>query len=469
MDGTVERAIGSVVDVRFAPGHEPAMFEALLCELGGRAIPLEVQAHLGEGRLRALALASTLGLQRGAKVKATGAPLMVPVGDALLGRVVDCLGDPMDDGPPIASETRAPIHRSPPPLSEHARHVEPVFCGIKIVDLLAPFVRGGKTGLFGGAGVGKTLLLGEFIAAITGDSARAGGVAVFVGVGERIREGHELWREFQETGLAPRTVLVFGAMDAPPGARLRVPHAALTIAEHFRDRDGKDVLFLVDNIYRFVQAGMETSGSLGRTPSRVGYQPNLLTELGEVQERIASTERGAITSVQAVYVPADDLDDPAAVAVMEHLDARVILSRKKAAAGLYPAIDPLRSTSRASTPTVVGARHHAVATEVRHALARYQELVDVIAMLGMDELSPEDRRIVLRARRLERFLTQPFVVSEAFTGRRGVRVAIEDTLAGCERILAGELDHADELDLYMIGALPAGAQLGGASAREEAR
>lgn len=456
MDGTVDRAIGSVVDVRFATGHEPAMYEALACELGDTTITLEVQAHLGEGRLRALALESTLGLRRGARVHALGHPLTVPVGDALLGRVIDCLGQPLDAGPPIVSEHHLPIHRAPPLLADHARHVEPVLTGIKIVDLLAPFVRGGKTGLFGGAGVGKTLLLGEFIAAITGGATGDGqGVAVFVGVGERIREGHELWREFEATGLLPRTVLVFGAMDAPPGARLRVPHTALSIAEHFRDHDGKDVLFLVDNIYRFVQAGMETSGSLGRTPSRVGYQPNLLTELGEVQERIASTRSGAITSVQAVYVPADDLDDPAAVAVMEHLDARVILSRAKAAAGLYPAIDPLRSTSRALTPAIVGQRHHTIAAEVRHALARYKELADVIAMLGLDELSAEDRRLVVRARRLERFLTQPFVVSEPFTGRRGVRVPIADTLDGCERILAGATDHADELDLYMIGALPA--------------
>jgi len=455
MDGTVDRAVGSVVDVRFTTGHEPAMYEALACELGDRSITLEVQAHLGEGRLRALALESTLGLRRGARVRALGRPLTVPVGDALLGRVVDCLGAPIHQGPPIVAAVDLPIHRPLPPLADHTRDVEPILCGIKIVDLLAPFVRGGKTGLFGGAGVGKTLLLGEFIAAITGAGAARDGVAVFVGVGERIREGHELWREFEASGLLPRTVLVFGAMDAPPGARLRVPHTALTIAEHFRDHGGQDVLLLVDNIYRFVQAGMETSGSLGRTPSRVGYQPNLLTELGEVEERIASTRSGAITSVQAVYVPADDLDDPAAVAVMEHLDARVILSRAKAAAGLYPAIDPLRSSSRALTPAIVGQRHHDVAGRVRHALARYKELADVIAMLGLDELSADDRRLVMRARRLERFLTQPFVVSEPFTGRRGVRVALADTLDGCERILDGATDHLDELDLYMIGALPA--------------
>jgi F-type H+-transporting ATPase subunit beta len=322
--------------------------------------------------------------------------------------------------------------------------------GLKAVDLLCPFVRGGRTGLFGGAGVGKTILLLEFIRSIT---AAHSGVAVFAGIGERIREGHELWESFREADLLDRTAMVFGQMDAPPATRLRVPHAALTVAEYFRDRDQRDVLLMVDNIFRFVQAGMETSALLGRIPSRVGYQPTLATELAEVEERISSTEFGSITSVQAVYVPADDLADPGAAAVMKHLDARIILSRSMAAAGLYPAIDPLRAQSRLLDPRVVGERHYRVADRVRTTLARYVELEDVISMLGLDELSPEDRLMVGRARRLQRFLTQPFRVSEAFTGRRGVSVPLEETLTVCERLLGEEADGLDESALYMIGGL----------------
>jgi F-type H+-transporting ATPase subunit beta len=320
-----------------------------------------------------------------------------------------------------------------------------------VVDLLCPLARGGKAGLFGGAGVGKTVLLMELIAsALTSHS----GYAVFAGVGERIREGHELWRDFEAAGLLPRTAMVFGQMDAPSGVRLRTPSAALTVAEHFRDSEGAHVLLLMDNIFRFVQAGMETSAMAGRVPSRVGYQPTLATEIAEIEERIASTIDGTITSVQAVYVPADDINDPGAASVLEHLDARVILSREMAAAGLYPAVDPLLSQSRMLDPTLVGERHYRVAEAVRAMLARYQELEDVIAILGLDELSPEDRTLVGRARRLQRFLTQPFVIAEAFTGHKGVRVTLDDTLDGCERILAGEADELEEQRLYMTGALP---------------
>jgi F-type H+-transporting ATPase subunit beta len=317
-----------------------------------------------------------------------------------------------------------------------------------VIDLLCPFARGGKTGLFGGAGVGKTVLLMEFISAVADEYE---GVPVFAGIGERIREGHELWQEFSESGLMERTVMLFGQMDAPAGARLRVIHAALAVSEWFRDSQQREVLLLVDNIFRFVQAGMETSAMLERLPSRVGYQPTLSTELAEVEERIASTVDGTITSVQAVYVPADDLNDPGAATVMEHLDARVVLARERAAAGLYPAVEPMRSQSRLLAPDIVGERHYAVADAVRSTLARYKDLEDVIAMLGLDELSPDDRRAVAHARRLERFLTQPFVVSEAFTGRKGARVPIDETLTGCERILDGGFDAVDEQRLYMIG------------------
>ncbi|WP_428265068.1 F0F1 ATP synthase subunit beta [Haliangium sp.] len=465
MHGSIEAIYGSVVDVRFAATATPAVREALmvavepapasaapdrLATAGERERTLEVQAQLGPGLVRAMAIEGGAGLARGMRVHATGRTLTVPVGRELLGRVIDCLGHPLDGGAPVATDTRRPIHEKPPLLYQHSTTLEPIQTGLKVVDLLGLFTRGGKTGLFGGAGVGKTVLLMELIGAVTEQHR---GVAVFAGVGERIREGHELWRDFRDSGLMDRTAMVFGQMDAPPGTRFRVPHAALTVAEYFRDSEGSDVLLLIDNIFRFVQAGMETSALVGRVPSRVGYQPTLATELAEVEERIASTDRGAITSVQAVYVPADDLADPGAAAVMEHLDARVILSRRMAAAGLYPAVDPLQSESRLLDPTVVGDRHYHVAEEVRRTLARYTDLEDVIAMLGLDELSPADRTLVRRARRLERFLTQPFQVTGAFTGRRGVRVPLEETLRGCEGILAGAFDDVDEQALYMIGGL----------------
>jgi F-type H+/Na+-transporting ATPase subunit beta len=449
--GSVEAIQGSVVDVRFALGEEPDIREALRIERDGHAdLILEVHGHPEPGVARTLAMAPTAGLERGHPVERTGRAMQVPVGEGLLGRVIDGLGNPLDGGPPVAATDHASVHRDPPKLYRHQSKVETMVTGIKVVDLLCPFARGGKTGLFGGAGVGKTVLLMEFIGAV---AESYGGVPVFAGVGERIREGQELWEDFTNSGLMERTVMVFGQMDAPPGARLRIIHAALTISEWFRDNQQREVLLLVDNIFRFVQAGMETSAMLGRLPSRVGYQPTLSTELAEVEERIASTDDGTITSVQAVYVPADDLNDPGAAAVMEHLDARVVLSRARAAAGLYPAVDPLRSESRLLAADIVGVEHYRVADAVRQNLARYRELEDVIAMLGLDELSPADRQIVARARRLERFLTQPFVVSEAFTGRKGARVPLAETIEGCQRILDGKLDGVDEQRLYMIGGL----------------
>jgi F-type H+-transporting ATPase subunit beta len=449
MRGAIAAVQGGVIDVRFDGDRAPAIREALRV-IGERPVMLEVHAHLEAGLVRALSVAPTSGLRRGLVVEATGGTLTVPVGPELLGRVVDATGEPLDGGPPIDARERNPIHREPPDLYRHEIRLLPIWTGIKIVDLLCPFARGGKTGLFGGAGVGKTLLLMELVDAV---AANYRGVAVFAGVGERIREGHELWRDFQRGGVLDRAVMVFGQMDAPPGTRLRVPHAALTIAEHFRDREHRDVLLLIDNIFRYVQAGMETSALLGRLPSRVGYQPTLATEIAEVEERIASTEEGAITSVQAVYVPADDIYDPGAAAIMAHLDVRVVLQRSLAAAGLFPAVDAVASQSRLSSPETLGERHYGVGEQVRSALSRYRELQDVIAMLGLDELSPEDRTLVRRARRLEKFLTQPFTVSEAFTGRKGARVPIERTIEGCEAILAGKLDEIDEQQLYMIGTL----------------
>ena len=452
MQGHIHAVHGSVVDVRFPGGETPRVREALEVQEQPPRM-LEVQAQLGPGLVRALCLSSTRGLQRGVAVGATGRPLTVPVGPKVLGRVMDCLGRPLDGKGPVEAEERAPLHRAPPALHRHRGRLEPLWTGLKVVDLLCPFARGGKTGLFGGAGVGKTMLLMELVSAV---AQLHGGLAVFAGVGERIREGHEVWHDFTRSGLLERTAMVFGQMDAAPGSRLRVPHAALAVCEHFRDREHKDTLLLIDNIFRFVQAGMETSAMVGRLPSRVGYQPTLATELAEVEERIASTVDGAITSVQAVYVPADDLDDPGAAGVMDHLDARVILSRTMAAAGLYPAVDPLQSQSRLLDPAVVGHRHYRVADAVRGALARYRELQEVIAMLGLDELSKADRELVRRARRLERFLSQPFTVSEPFTGRPGVRVKLEDTLRGCEAVLDGAADALDESQLYMIGVLPDG-------------
>ncbi len=445
-DGTVSRVRGSVVDVHFAR-HLPEVSSELRFAGGGS---LEVALHLDRETVRCLALTPTAGLARGDTVTDTGRPLNVPVGDAVLGRMFDVFGATIDGGAPLPPGERRPITGHPVPLAERPTTDEVFETGIKCIDVLAPLERGGKAGLFGGAGVGKTVLIMELINNVGGAHS---GISVFCGIGERIREAEELFRELRESGVLPRSVLVFGQMNEQPGARLRVGHAALTMAEFFRDERELDVLLLVDNVFRFIQAGAEVSGLMGEIPSRLGYQPSLATDLSQLQERISSTLSGAITSIQAVYVPADDFTDPAAVHTFGHLSASIVLSRERASQGLYPAIDPLESDSKMLVPGVVGARHYDIARRVRATLAVHEELKDVIAMLGMEELSPDDQATVARARRLERFLTQPFTVTEHFTGRPGRLVTLHDALDGCERILADELAGVDEGDLYMIGSL----------------
>jgi F-type H+-transporting ATPase subunit beta len=414
---------------------------------------LEVAHHLDPHTVRAIAMTHTEGLARGMSVECIGSPITVPVGAATLGRLFNALGQPLDGKGEIEGAECWPIHRPAPSLTGQHRGLEFLETGIKVIDLLAPLARGGKAGLIGGAGVGKTVLLQELIRTT---SSNHGGVAVFAGVGERTREGNDLWREMQETRVLPHAILVFGQMNDAPGSRFRAGLAALTMAEYFRDVEKKEVLFLIDNVFRYVQAGSEVSGLLGRLPSEVGYQPTLADDLAALEERIASVEGAAITSVQAVYVPADDLTDPAVVQSFAHLDASIVLSRNQAAQGLYPAIDPLGSTSRLLDPVYVGQRHYEVALSVKEAIARYRELQDIISMLGVEELSAEDQRVVRRARRLERFLTQPLFVTEAFTGHKGKQVALRDTVAGCEAILAGRCDGREETALYMIGALEGG-------------
>ncbi len=450
--GTVFRIRGSVVDVEFPEGTLPGLDEALRVDAGaGRVITLEVQQHLDPRRVRAVALAFTEGLRRGAAVEATGAPITVPVGESALGRLVDVLGSPIDHLAPLPDDApRRPIHRRAPALHEHTHTREVFQTGIKIVDLLTPLCRGGKAGLFGGAGVGKTVLLTELIRATV---QRHRGIAVFAGVGERSREGNELWLEMRSSGVLEKTALVFGQMNEPPGARWRVAMTALAHAEFFRDERHTDVLLLVDNVFRFVQAGGEVSGMLGRMPSRVGYQPTLASEIADFEERIASVAGGAVTSIQAVYVPADDMTDPAVAQLFTHLDAALVLSRQLAAQGIYPAIDPLASTSNLLDPAVVGDAHVLTAERVRKTLAQYRELQDIIAMLGLEELSAIDRRTVARARRLQRFLTQPFLVTEAFTGTPGKSVAVSDTIRGCDAILSGECDGWPEAAFYMTGTI----------------
>lgn len=446
--GSVTAVRGSVVDVRFPPPL-PELYRRL-DTVGEPAVPLEVHAHLAPDTVRALALAPTRGLWRGAPVRDTGRPFEVPVGDALLGRALDVLGQPLDREPP-PDGVRRPIRHAAASHVPRSASTKILETGIKALDLLAPLERGGKAGLFGGAGVGKTVLVMELIHNVV---ALHQGVSVFCGIGERCREAEELYRSLRESGVLARTVLVLGQMDEPPGARFRVGHAALTIAEYFRDDQRQDVLVLIDNIFRFVQAGSEVSGVMGRIPSRLGYQPTLGTELAELEERICSTPSGSLTSVQAVYVPADDFTDPAAVHIFGHFSTSLVLSRKRAAQGLYPAVDPLASTSRLLSPDVVGERHARVALEVRRTLAAYEDLKDLIAMLGLEELSREDRLTVRRARRLERFLTQPFFCTGAFTGCPGQAVPREETLRGCEAILAGAADDLAEEALTMIGAFP---------------
>jgi len=449
--GIVRAVRGSVVDVQFGHGVLPALDEALVIEDGKRTVFAEVQLHLDPHTVRAVALEPTGGLPRGAMVRPSGTPISVPVGEAMLGRVIDVLGRPVDGGVPIESHApRSPIHRTPPPLAVQKAAYEPFETGIKVIDLLAPLARGGKAAMFGGAGVGKTVLVMELIRRMVEGYE---GISVFAGIGERTREGHELLHEMRQSGVLERTVLVFGQMNEPPGARWRVGATALAVAEHFRDVAGRNVLLLMDNVFRFVQAGAEVSGLLGRLPSRVGYQPTLATEVAGLEQRIVSVEGAAVTSIQAVYVPADDFTDPAVAEVFGHLDSSIVLSRTIAAEGAYPAVDPLLSSSALLDEDVVGAEHFRVAEAVRESIARYRELQDIIALVGMEELGASDRATVRRARRLQRFLTQPFTVTEAFTGLPGRSVTVEHTIAGCAAILDGRCDDWDERSLYMVGDL----------------
>ena len=444
-NGRIAAIRGGVVDVAF-DGPVPKVHDLL------RAgdVALEVAALIGDGLVRAMAMAPVRGLGLGMTVRATGSPIMVPVGDEVLGRMLDVFGAPIDGLPAPEAADRRSIHRAPPKLSERVLHTQILETGIKAIDLLSPIERGGKTGLFGGAGVGKTVLITELI---NNTVQHYKGVSLFCGIGERSREAEELYREMGEAGVRDKTVMLFGQMNEAPGVRFRVGNTALTMAEYFRDDKGQDVLLLIDNIFRFVQAGSEVSGLLGRMPSRVGYQPTLATELATLEERITSTDQGAITSIQAVYVPADDFTDPAAAHIFSHLSASVVLSRKRASEGLYPAVDPLASASVMLTPSVVGQRHYDIARAVRRTLAEYEELRDIIAMLGLEELSSADRATVARARRLERFLTQPFFTTESFSNTKGRLVPIADTLNGCETILCQtEFDHPESA-YYMIGAL----------------
>ena len=446
--GTVIAVRGSVVDVSFDAPLPP--IRSLLRTGPQDSIAIEVLAQLDARSVRGIALTSTQGLARGMAVRDTGAPLLAPVGRAILSRMFDVFGRPIDRLPePERTQWRS-VHREPPPLTHRSTKSVVFETGIKAIDVLLPLETGGKAGLFGGAGVGKTVLLTELIHNMVGHHD---GVSIFCGIGERCREGEELYHDMKEAGVLPDMVMVFGQMDEPPGARFRVGHAALTMAEYFRDDEHRDVLLLIDNIFRFIQAGSEISGLIGQMPSRLGYQPTMGTELSGLEERIANTDSGAITSIQAVYVPADDFTDPAAVHTFSHLSASIALSRKRASEGLYPAVDPLQSNSKMATPGIVGARHYQLAQDMRRTLAQYAELKDIIAMLGLEQLAPEDRSLVGRARRLERFLTQPFFTTEQFTGTPGKAVALKDSLDGCERILRDEFKDYPESALYMIGSI----------------
>jgi F-type H+-transporting ATPase subunit beta len=438
-----------VVDVAFPEGELPEIYHALEIYRDGKRLVLEVQQHLGNDWVRCVAMDSTDGLRRGEEVIDTGAPIMVPVGPETLGRVFNVIGEPIDEKGPVNAKTFYPIHRPAPSFEEQVTQPEFFETGLKVIDLIAPFTKGGKTGIFGGAGVGKTVIIQELIHNI---ATVHGGYSVFAGVGERSREGNDLLLEMTHSGVIDKTVMVFGQMNEPPGVRLRVGLTGLTMAEYFRD-EGRDVLLFIDNIFRFVMSGSEVSALLGRMPSAVGYQPTLSTEMGELQERITSTKRGSITSMQAVYVPADDYTDPAPVATFAHLDATIALERSIAAQGIYPAVDPLASTSRILDPNIVGRRHYEVARGVQQVLQRYKDLSDVIAILGMEELSEEDKLIVARARKIQRFLSQPMFVAEQFTGRKGVYVPIEETVRGFEEILAGMHDDIPEQAFYMQGTI----------------
>jgi F-type H+-transporting ATPase subunit beta len=445
--GAVIAVRGSVVDIRFDE-RLPPIYSLLHAKEG--KIAIEVLAQLDAHLVRGIALTPTQGLARGITVEDTGGPLKAPVGKGILSRMFDVFGKAIDRQAELSNVQWRSVHRAPPPLARRSTKSEIFETGIKVIDVLVPLERGGKAGLFGGAGVGKTVLLTEMIHNMIGHQK---GVSIFCGIGERCREGEELYRDMKEAGVLPNMVMIFGQMNEPPGSRFRVGHSALTMAEYFRDDEHRDVLLLIDNIFRFIQAGMEVSGMMGQMPSRLGYQPTMGTELSRLEERIANTDTGAITSIQAVYVPADDLTDPAAVHTFSHLSASIVLSRRRASEGLYPAIDLLQSSSKMATPGIVGERHYLLAQEIRRTLAQYQELKDVIAMLGLEQLSPDDRKVVARARRLERFLTQPFFATEQFSGINGKLVGLKDSLDGCERILRDEFKDYPESALYMIGAI----------------
>ncbi len=454
--GKVVQVIGPVLDVEFEPERLPELYNALVIDHPGNGTPpvhlvAEVQQHIGRNQVRAVAMSSTDGVVRGMEVVDSGTPITVPVGKAALGRILNVLGEPVDEGDPIAADAeRWPIHRETPKFVDLEPKTEVFETGIKVIDLIAPFVKGGKIGLFGGAGVGKTVIIMELIHNV---AMGHGGRSVFCGVGERTREGNDLYIEMKESGVLKSCSLIYGQMNEPPGARLRVGLSGLTVAEYFRDVEGQDVLVFIDNIFRFTQAGSEVSALLGRMPSAVGYQPTLATEMGELQERITSTKKGSITSVQAIYVPADDLTDPAPATAFSHLDATVVLSRQIFELGIYPAMDSLASSSRILDAQYVGERHYKVAVEVQRILQRYKDLQDIIAILGMDELSEEDKQLVARARRVQRFLSQPFFVATQFTGLEGKYVKLEDTISSCERVVAGEFDHLPEQAFYMVGGI----------------
>jgi len=453
--GKISQVIGAVIDVEFEPGKLPEIYHALrvtnpAIDDRENNLVLEVAQHLGENSVRTIAMDSTDGLKRGQVVIDTGKQICAPVGAKTLGRIMNVIGEPVDEMGPIGNEKEYPIHREAPPFEDQSTKVEAFTTGIKVVDLLAPYARGGKIGLFGGAGVGKTVLIMELINNI---AKQHGGYSVFAGVGERTCEGNDLWMEMKESGVLDKAALVYGQMNEPPGARARVALTALSVAEYFRDEEGQDVLLFIDNIFRFTQAGSEVSALLGRIPSAVGYQPTLATEMGELQERITSTNKGSITSVQAIYVPADDLTDPAPATAFAHLDATTVLSRQIAELGIYPAVDPLDSTSRILDPQVIGEEHYAVARSVQYVLQKYKDLQDIIAILGMDELSEEDKLVVARARKIQRFLSQPFHVAEAFTGSPGKYVELKDTIKGFQEIVAGKHDSLPEQAFYMVGSI----------------
>jgi len=454
--GKIVQVIGPVVDVEFEPGRLPGIYNALLVEgvenkdifSYSQKLTLEVAQHLGESQVRTIAMAATDGLRRGMTVNDTGAPISIPVGPETLGRILNVVGEPVDKGPAIQTKKTYPIHRPAPPFEDQSTKVEMFETGIKVVDLLDPYTKGGKTGLFGGAGVGKTILIQELINNI---AKQHGGISVFAGVGERTREGNDLYHEMKESGVLEKTALIFGQMTEPPGSRLRVGLTGLTAAEYFRDEEGKDVLLFIDNIFRFTQAGSEVSALLGRMPSAVGYQPTLGTEMGQLQERITSTKKGSVTSVQAIYVPADDITDPAPAKAFAHLDATTVLSRPLTELGIYPAVDPLASTSRILDPNILGAEHYRTARDVQLILQRYKDLQDIIAILGMEELSDEDKLIVARARKIQRFLSQPMFVAEAFTGTQGRYVKLADTIKSFREVVDGKHDELPEQAFYMVG------------------